>query len=137
MFTLLSARFSVRVQVRFGVDVRGSGFGVRGSGFDVRGGSAGVGPGFSRADPALVRRRPFDPIDDEHINGAILGVQVQAKLILECVKDRRTVRVDGGEALRIEIGPPCELLRRPLQVPFERAGQAGAIGDGRADLACE
>jgi len=43
---------------------------------------------------ASIRRRPFDAIDDEHLDGATLRIELEAELLLQRRKNRR--RIVGG-----------------------------------------
>ena len=43
---------------------------------------------------ASIRRRPFDAIDDEHLDGATLRIELETELLLQRRENRR--RIVGG-----------------------------------------
>ena len=54
----------------------------------------------------LIRRRPFNMIDDEHLNGRAFRFKFESELFLQRREQRWTIRIDRRvAALPAEVGP--------------------------------
>src|SRR5687767_1437211 len=73
-------------------------------------------------DEWLIYNRPLGRFDDDHVHGGALRVEAQSELLFDRGKQRRPV--DLGTAWRAGA-----LVRCPLEIQIEPAGQTRAIDD--------
>src|SRR6476659_5606755 len=66
--------------------------------------------------------RMFNVIDYQHGGFALLGFELQPKLLVKRREDRRTVRIDRRKPFAVE-GGLQKSLRRPCEIPVENAGE--------------
>src|SRR5688572_20813798 len=76
----------------------------------------------SPGDVASVIDRTLDALDYNYVNRADTRLQLQAELFLECGEERRSISLEIG---------------RPLQLEIERSSQARLIADRSANLSGE